>query len=203
MNKEVKLLLTLIAVIFFFTEINAQTKIEEPKPPKYEKFVVDFDFDFDELKMSVEEEQKVLKEMKANMREQLKIIKKHNSNNYFNFLRESKFKDMRFPFSSKESKEEIERSKRIFELEVASEAHVAKYQSANSNKKQSLKSELEKTLKKLFDLKEIERKNEVKELEMELKELRKSLSIRLNNKSEIIKRRLQELLEEDEYLDWE
>ncbi|MCP5062554.1 MAG: hypothetical protein GY936_08835 [Ignavibacteriae bacterium] len=203
MNKRFNLIVVLAAVIFSFAGLNAQTKVKEPKPPKLEKFDFDFDFDFEELKMSVEEEQKILKEMKVKLREQLKTIKEHNSSNYFNLLRESKFKNMRFPFMTKGDKEEIERTKRIFELEVESEANVAKYKSANTNKKQNLKSELNNTLKKLFDLKEVERKNEVKELEMELKELRKSLSIRLKNKNEIIKRRLHELLEEDEYLDWE
>lgn len=205
MNKRFNLIVLLAAVIFSYVGLNAQSKVEKPhkveKPSKLEKF--DFDFDFEELKMSVEEEQKILKEMKAQLREQLKTIKEHNSSNYFNLLRESKFKNMRFPFMTKGDKDEIERSKRIFELEVESEANVVKYKSANTNKKQTLKSDLKNTLKKLFDLKEIERKNEVKELEMELKELRKSLSIRLKNKNEIIKRRLQELLEEDEYLDWE
>jgi len=202
MNKRFNLIVVLAALIFSFAVINAQTKKNKPpKPPKLEKF--DFDFDFEEFKMNAEEEQKILKEMKTKLREQLKTIKKSNSNKYFSLLRESNFKNMRFPFMNKEDKEEIERAKRIFELEVESEANVAKYKTSASNKKQNLKSELEKTLQKLFDLKEEERKNEVKELEIELNELRRSLNIRLKNKNEIIKRRLQELLEEDEYLDWE
>lgn len=201
MNTKIKLIIVLVAIMFSFTELTAQTKI--PKPPKPEKFDFDFDFDFEELKMSLKEEKKALKELKASLREQLKTIKEHNSNTYFELLRESKFKNMHFPFMGKNDEKERERAKRIFELEVASESQVVKYQIANANNKKSLKNELKKTLNKLFDIKEEERKHEVKELENELNELRKSLSIRMKNKNEIIKRRLQELLEEDDYLEWE
>jgi len=189
--------------MFSFAELTAQTKIKVPKPPRPEKFDFDFDFDFEGFKMSLEEEKKLLNELKVNLREQLKTIKEYNTNTYYDLLRESKFKNMRFPFMTKNSKRKIKREKKIFELEIASEALVAKHQTVNTNKRQNLKIELEKTLNRLFDLKEDERKDEVKELEEELNKLRKSLNIRMKNKKEIIKRRIQELLNEDDYLEWE
>ena len=43
----------------------------------------------------------------------------------------------------------------------------------------------------------------MEELEKELSELKKSLEVRQRNKDKIIERRIQELLEEDEYLEWD
>jgi hypothetical protein len=43
----------------------------------------------------------------------------------------------------------------------------------------------------------------VEELQQELSELKKSLEVRLRNKDKIIERRMQELLEEDQYLEWD
>ena len=58
-------------------------------------------------------------------------------------------------------------------------------------------------LNKLFVQKEERRKEEVEILQKELVELQKSLEVRQKNKNQIIERRIQELLEEDEYLDWD
>ena len=58
-------------------------------------------------------------------------------------------------------------------------------------------------VKVVFIQKEEIRKHEVEEWRKELEELKKSLGVRLKNKNEMINRRLQELLNEDKYLDWD
>ncbi len=201
MKRNIKVLINIILIIFFTLEIKAQTKI--PKPPKPPK--INFNFDFgDVFKMKPEEEKEIFSKLKPNLKNQLSVIKKYNKNQYFRLLRESQYKYMDFPFSSSEEQLKRANNEKIFELEVTSKAMVVKYQnSKNSSKKTKLKTQLIKTLNKLFDLKEENRRNEVKDLEQELKELRKSLRIRMENKDEIIKRRVQELLGEDDYLEWE
>ncbi len=206
MKAKIKIILVLVTLLFSLTELTAQTKVKTAKPAKPakpERFDFDFNFDFEGLRMSEKEEKKALKEMKAQLREQLAAIKEHNTNTYYELLTESKYKSMRFPFASKRDQKELERENRIFEFEVASLALAAKYRKATTSKKPSLKVELRKILNSLFDAKEEERKNEVKELEKELSELRKSLSIRKENKNGIVKRRLQDLLDENDYLEWE
>ncbi len=201
MKRRIRVLINLILIIFFTFELKAQTKI--PKPPKPPK--INFDFDFDGVfKMKPEEEKEIFSKLKTTLKNQLSEIKKYDKNQYFRLLRESQYKYMDFPFSSSEEQLNQINNGKIFELEVASKALVVKYQnSKNSDTKTKLKSQLIKTLNKLFELKEENRRNEVKELEEELKELRKSLRIRMENKDEIIKRRVQELLGEDDYLEWE
>lgn len=75
----------------------------------------------------------------------------------------------------------------------------AKYQKAGDSERDKIKSELQRNLNELFDRREIERKKEVEKLA----ELKKALGVRSNNKEEIIKRRMQELLGETKYLRWD
>jgi len=202
MNIRMKVVIITIGMLVSSIGINAQSKIPKPpKLPQLPKFENEFGNFF---KMNAEEEKKALSKLDVLTREQLRIIKQNDTNKYYRLLRESQFKNMNFPFLSKEKKEEHNREQEIFKLEIATEALAAKHQNAKSqNEKRILKSKLEKTLSKLFDLKEESRKKEVKELEEELRKLKKSLNIRMQNKDEIVKRRLLELLNEDDYLEWE
>ena len=60
-----------------------------------------------------------------------------------------------------------------------------------------------KTLNTLFDLKEEEKRMQVKLLENELKELKQKLSVRAKNKNKIIELRFSELTNTGEYLEWD
>lgn len=191
-----------IAIIFISANLFAQEKVEAPEPPAAPNFNFDFQFeDFGQL--SDEEEKELLKNIKDELKKELKSIKNFNKNRYFDLLRESQFKNMEFPFMSKNDKEAREREKKIFELEVKTEAMASKYDAANNSEKEKIKNDLKKQLAELFEQKEIERKQEVARLEQELKELKQSLQVRMQNKKEIIDRRIQELLHEDKFLDWE
>ena len=193
--------ISLIVLLFVFSHFTfAQEKPEVVEPP--EPF--EFEFDFEHFhKMSEEDEKELLKNLNRNLKTELEVIKRVTKNKYFQFLRESQFKNMRMPFLVKKEKEAHEREQKIFEAEIKTEALAVKYETAKEGQKQSIKNDLRKELNKLFEIKETRRKQEVEQLEQELKKLKKSLVARQKNKNNIIERRLQELLDEDEYLDWD
>ena len=66
----------------------------------------------------------------------------------------------------------------------------------------TIKNKLRRNLLELFTLKEEDRKKEVEELKHKLAKLEKVLNVRMKNKDEIIKRRLEELIGEEDYLEW-
>jgi hypothetical protein len=197
--------------LFFITAIVltqlafAQKEVDipdEPEPPEISKH--EFDFEFQHyLEMSEKDEKELLKNLKKELQNDLLIIKKVNKERYNDFLRESQYKNMRIPFIAKHEKIVHERERKIFEAEIKAEAIAAQYEKANQSKKQNLKSQLRDELDKLFVQKEERRKQEVEALQRELVELKKSLQARQRNKNQIIERRLQELLEEEEYLEWD
>ena len=200
--KELKYYFLLVMFLFSLNAGYAQNEPAAPEPPEPPEF--EFDFDFKDFPgMSEKDEQELLKNLNKTLREELKVIKDVNLNKYFEFLRESQFKNMKIPFVVKREKVMHEIERKIFEAEVKSEALAAKYEKANENEKRKLKEDLRKELGTLFDQKEERRKQEVEILQNELTELKKSLEARQKNKKVIIDRRLQELLDEDQYLDWD
>lgn len=197
-----------IIIMVLFTlavALNAQEEPKAPKPPKtFAKPDTEFEFDFQNFyKLSEEDEKELLKNINESLRKELEVIKEVDMNKYFDFLRESQFKNVKIPFIVKREKEIHKREQKIFESEVRAEALAAKYKQAKAAEKNKIKENLRKELNVLFEQKEERRQEEVKQLADELKELKKSLAIRQKNKKEIIERRLQDLLDEDQYLDWE
>jgi len=77
-----------------------------------------------------------------------------------------------------------------------------RYKYADDNEKPKIINDLKSKLNQLFDMKEKARNLEVGMLEKELAQLKESLKVRKNNKSEIINRRLNELIGKGDYLDW-
>ncbi|MCW8850431.1 MAG: hypothetical protein OQJ81_10675 [Melioribacteraceae bacterium] len=153
--------------------------------------------------MSEEDEKELLKNINKELKIELEVIKNVNKEKYFELLRESQYKNMKIPFMVKREKAMWEREQKIFEAEVKAEALAAKYSKAKQAEREIIKRDLKEELKTLFDKKEERRREEVMELENQLQELRKSLEVRQKNKNQIIERRIQELLEEDEYLEWD
>jgi hypothetical protein len=200
-----KFKISTLIVILLFTAVqlvkaqDEPTKPEEPEEPEFS-----FDFDFQNFpRMSEDDEKELLKNFKENLRKELEVIKEVNKNKYFEFLRESQFKNLKIPFLVKRERVIHERERKIFEAEIKAEAIAVKYENASETEKKKLKEDLQRELVNLFNQKEERRREEVEQLEKELKELKKSLAIRQKNKKEIIDRRLQELLDEDQYLDWD
>ncbi|MBI9070839.1 MAG: hypothetical protein JEY94_04535 [Melioribacteraceae bacterium] len=191
MNKKTLLLVFLITLIVF-TKVNAQEELVPPPPPP--------SITFDE-----QEEQKYLAKFNAETRSNLEKIKTFNKDKYRYLLRDGYFRRMEpgSYFWKKADKQYFERQNKISELNIATEALAAEYHRANESKKTELRKKLKIELSKLFDLREAERKEELARLEQEMLELKTSLKVRTEKKDMILDRRIQSLLGEEDYLDWD
>ena len=201
METKTKSFLMLILFLIFVSTLYPQ-EVKIPKPPKPPTpNAPGWNFF---SKMSKEQEQKVLHKYSEQLQRSLKELKRLNEKKYYEILRKRQFDNLMipFPFMDDENKEQIEREKKINELEVITETLGAKYQSSDKTEKQTIRNELRRKLSELFELKEVNRKKEVEKLKQKLKKLEKALTVRMKNKDEIIKRRLEELIGEEDYLDW-
>ena len=191
----------LFVTLFVFSQITfAQAEPKEPR--EFENARFEFDFQ-NFLGMNEEDEKELLKNLKKDLQDELRTIKNVDKEKYFELLRESQFKSMHLPFMEKREKVMLERENEIFEAEIKAEALAAKYEKSKESEKSKIKSQLKSILSNLFEQKEERRKEEVESLQEELVELKKSLAARQRNKNQITERRLQELLEEEEYLEWD
>lgn len=151
-------------------------------------------------KISAEQEKSYLKKLDDETRKNLEAIKKYDEKKYTELLFQSKFQS--FGYAMPEMKKmDNDRSKSIWNLELESELLALKIKKDDGNRLDNEK-QLKTKLSKLFDLRELDRQEEVKLLEKELSELKEALQFRLKNKSEIVERRLKELTGESKYLDW-
>jgi hypothetical protein len=193
-NKILMMLFILITPLILI----AQEEPELPEPPA-------FSSDYLRLspQLSEQEENILLQKLDDELKNNLLQLKTYNKEEYLELLRESQFRNMHYPFATNKEKEMIQRERKIFELEVATQAISAKYNSDKSADKSKLKSQLSSTISELFDLKEMNRQAQVTELENELSKLKKELSVRSKNKEEIIRRRVQELLGEADFWGWD
>ncbi len=156
------------------------------------------------FKMSEKEEQEALENLTPELRTQFKLIKENDESRYYELLREYSFRGTSFArVWSRFGEKNEDESNEVLEYEIGVEALAAKYKKANSGDKDKIKADLERNLSYLFDLKEKSREEEVLELEARLNELKKKMNMRKKNKTEIISRRIEELLGEDKYLEWE
>ncbi|MFA7227437.1 MAG: hypothetical protein WC061_00260 [Melioribacteraceae bacterium] len=168
--------------------------------------------------MTKEEEERYLKNLSPELKSKLEEIKKLNKKKYFQLLRETSHLSGFFNYSGTSSgyavgralsiyeeatKERNEQLKKQKELEVDVELFALKYKAADSANQQKIKSDLQTALTQLFDIRESQKQEEVKQLEKRLEELKESLKARKQNKSEIVQRRIQELLGDSRYLRWE
>lgn len=155
------------------------------------------------FRMSEEEEREALEKLKPELRAQLKLIKENNEHRYYELLREYSFRGLRLPRVLRDGRKLEMQENKTLEYEIAVEALAAKFRKAGADEKVKIKKDLEQNLSFLFDLKEKDREEEVEELEQRLDELKKKMTMRKENKSVIIQRRMEELLGEDKYLEWE
>ncbi|PKL84299.1 MAG: hypothetical protein CVV24_00375 [Ignavibacteriae bacterium HGW-Ignavibacteriae-3] len=167
--------------------------------------------------MSKEEEEKLLKSLSPEIKAKLEDVKKLNKDKYYQLLRESSSLSYYFQSSLAEryttgkalsvyeevSKERNEKIKKQKELEIDVELYVLKLKNADNANQALLKKDLQSALGQLFDIRESQKQEEVKQLEKRLQELKESLQARKQNKDEIIQRRIQELLGNSKYLRWE
>lgn len=154
--------------------------------------------------LSREEENELLKMCPLEIKNKLQEIKNMNNTRYNILLKKLSilYPDvpMRVTGLGKQTMEAI-RGKSL--LEVEAEICVLKYKKADNSVKPKIKSDLQSTLNKLFEVNEIQKLEEIKYLENRLIELKKSLQTRKQNKDEIVKRRVCELLDESDNLKWD
>lgn len=162
----------------------------DPPPPYFE--------------LSSEDEQEYLKNIDPDLKLKLQKIKQFNQQKYVEYLQELRWRGMELSYMHMgKEKEMIKREQQIVEYNILTESLAIEYQKASSSEKERIRKDLEKNLNNLFDLKEMQRESEVKMLEVEIKKLKQKIASRKNNKSTIIRRRTEELLGEEKYLDWE
>jgi len=99
-----------------------------------------------------------------------------------------------------------ERYKRLLrekELEIKSHKLVAEYKATESDsEQQKLRKDLVELLSRLFDLRQLNREGEIRQLEMKLEDLKELSKARIEKKDEIVQRRLAKLLKENKDLEW-
>jgi len=97
-----------------------------------------------------------------------------------------------------ESQPSAERIARYEQDKATKEAqlarNVAEYKAAKGASRETIKVRIELTLHEIFDLNMHIREEQVRQLELELKEVRKSNEYRKNNKSRIVNQKMTDLL---------
>ena len=151
-----------------------------------------------------EDEKEILAKLPEDLKQDLLKVKEIDPQRYQDFLMESSVGRYEVYFGRTEEfeKKRYDTERLVQQLEVQTEALGIQYEHAKENQKASIVSRLKTKLGELFEMKEKERALNVEMLEKELAELKESLSIRKQNKNEIISRRLNELIGKGDYLDW-
>lgn len=195
-----------IVLFFAFILITSSgllySQTEPPSPPSGELAPMFEDFQ----EMAKANEVKILKNIPADVKEDLLKVKKIDEDEYYNILSEAPH----FYFDFEEAfifdpveKNRMKQSQQVDYLEMQTEALGFLYQHSKPGEQPQIKNKLQIKLEQLFGLKEEERRIEVEMLEKELKELKASLDVRKKNKVKIINHRLNELIGMDDYLEWD
>jgi hypothetical protein len=104
----------------------------------------------------------------------------------------------------KEDPSRFERESKLRELERQSHELGESYRRAQDEAtRKTLRSNLSNVITQLFDLREMNRQEEVKRMEAELKRLKDTLVQRQKNRADIIERRIQQLTGEAGAMEWE
>ena len=200
MNVKYLLLLSALGLFLILNRAYAQT--EPPQPPEPELAPI-----FEEYhNLAKKNEDKILKTIPAEIKEDLLKVKKIDEDKYYDILSDAPhyFFDLDNAFMLDPfEKKRMEQSQIVGHMEMHTVALGYIYQHSNQEEKPGIKTKLQTKLEQLFELKEEERKLEVKMLEKQLQELKAYFEARKNNKTQIINRRLQELIGVGEYLDWD
>jgi len=183
---------TLLIILIFSAGLTfAQKKPGPPPPPPIPPKL-----------FNKQAENQYLKSINNVLKEKLFNIKKYDRKTYERLLQKSYFNSMDFPFFNSFDKKRQEMKNKISALEVETNSLALSYKNDSNVDKSKIKKKLRNALNKLFELKEQNKKQDVERLEKQLKTLKHSLSVRSKNKDEIIKRRLNQLIGEDKYMDW-
>ena len=156
--------------------------------------------------LSEEEQNKVIEFFTAidpDIAEQLNRLKLNAPAVYIERIQEM-YRDMHFLERLK--KEDLDRYKQAIELrklEAQSHQLALQYRENESDKEQkNLKQELRTILDRLFDLKELEKEEEIKRIQNELERLQKGVTERRANKQQITELRLGQLTGKSHLYKW-
>ena len=189
--ERIKYFLLILILFSVSTNLLAQDDpVNVPPPPYFE--------------LTEKDEQAYLTNVAPELKIALKEIKKYNMEKYAEFLREFHWTSMELSYMYQdEEKEMIEREMQVLEYEILTESLAIKYKKASGSEKETVKKDLKENLSNLFDVKEQRREAEVKMLEEEIKKLKLKIASRKKNKEIIVRRRVEELLGDDEVFEWE
>ena len=149
-------------------------------------------------------EQETLSKLPADLREDLSKVKEVDLEQYGELLHDAAHTryDGHFDYMEAFEKERYETDILVQQLEMQTEALSVQFEHAKDDQKNGLISKLKTKLDELFEMKEKERALNIEMLEKELTQLKESLSVRKQHKTEIINRRLNELIGRDDYFEW-
>lgn len=158
------------------------------------------------LRLTPEQEEETLayvEKVQPDRVENLRRLKNRNPDNYWRFLSRA-FREMRYLEDLKESDpERFERvsAERAIDRQVRDLARQYKNET-DSAEKSSIEAEIKTLLDQQFEYRQTHRNEEIDRLEKKLAELKANNQERIDNKDEIIKRRLEELLGGNQVFKW-
>lgn len=156
-------------------------------------------------KVTPEQEQEALQfaqEFDPPLAEHLSELKIERPDRYKREIGRLLKEKMRLERLQRKDPERYEQVFKIHSMEAKSKALGRRYREADEAEKAKIKTQLQSLLGELFDLRNLDREEEVSRLEKRLDELRRSLAMREKNKEQIIERRLLQLTGEKSYLEW-
>lgn len=136
--------------------------------------------------------------------EELRGMKAINQRVYTDRLRQIFREKYHLERLQKEDPVRFERESKIRELERQSHELGESYRKTpDEAMRKTIRGNLANLTAQLFDLREMNRQEEVKRMEAELKRLKDTLAQRQNNRADIIERRIQQLTGEAGAIEWE
>ncbi len=95
-----------------------------------------------------------------------------------------------------------DRKRKMTQLEVKEKRLASEYKNAAEDEKPQILNELRSILDELFDLRELDRRDQIAKMEQRLEELRQTLQERAENKQQIIDHRINMLTQDHGELRW-
>ena len=159
----------------------------------------------DVLYLTPEQERETLtylKEVRPEQGERLLMVRDRRPQQYRIFLSRA-YREMRYMSEIRKSDpDRYERLRREKQMESETQDLAARYKSTeDESEKSRIRAELMELLGSLFDMRQLNREDEIIRLEKRLEELREAQVDRQSHKEEIVLRRLQELID-DKAWEW-
>ena len=200
MKTEFRWLMVCFCVLITFNSLSAfegpEEKMRRPR----------FNNDRHLIQLTPEDEAESLEYLKLSNEDLYKdlIAVKESRPEFYKRALSRVFREMHYLEGLK--KEDPERYEKVLDekkLEKSTRELAKKYKkSVDDTEKEKMKAELSSMLYKLFEYRQMNRQYEIKRLEERLESLKEDMANRLDNKDEIIERRMNKLLGEDESLEW-